>query len=185
MISEQARSGFDYIFRKAITANVVISSDDNCEIEIISDLQEINENEFVVLTISSASFRFFTLFHFNSNTETESYFTKSSEFTSEAGEKNSFRDALLEFCNMCCGFVVRELHKNYHFLGMSTPYVLVKRCSTFISELNPGVVKHYRITINHSVILHVTLCICDYDIVNFKVDTTEIEDDSTGELELF
>ncbi|MGZ5576488.1 MAG: hypothetical protein ACXWEV_06365 [Methylobacter sp.] len=184
MISEQAQSGFDHIFKKAMLANIAASSDDICEIESVNDPEEINEDEFSVLTISSTSFRFVTLFHFNSNAATESYFIKSSSHHAEAGDNSAFRDAFQEFCNICCGAMNRELHKSYHFLGMSTPYVLLRQCSSFIQALDPGYVKHYRITINHSLVLHATLCVCDYGAVDFKVDTSE-DEDNTGELELF
>lgn len=184
MISEQAQSGFEHIFKKAVQASILASPDDSCEIESVDKLEEIFEEEFAVLTITSTFFRNLTLFHFNSDATTENYFLKSSDHNAETEEGSKFRDAFLEFCNMCCGVMNRELHKYYHFLGMSTPYVLLRPCLDFISALNPGYVRHYRITINHSIVLHATLCICDYDAVNFTVDTTE-EEDNTGELELF
>jgi len=163
-------------------ANIAASPDDFCEIEFVNDPEEINEGEFSVLTISSPFFRFLTLFHFNSSEATESYFVKTPN--TETENNSAFRDAFLEFCNICCGVMNRELHKNYHFLGMSTPYVLLKNCSHFISALNPGHVQHYRITINHSLVMHATLCICNYGVVDFKADTSD-DDDNTGELELF
>jgi len=183
MISAQAQSGFDHIFKKAVLANISSSNDDNCEIEAIDNLEGINEDEFVVLTISSTFFRFLTLFHFNSNDDaTRNYFLRN--VNREAGDNSAFLDAFQEVCNICCGVMNRELHKSYLFLGMSTPYVLLRQCVPFVSALNPGYVKHYKITINHSLALHATLCICDYDVVDFTVDTSA-DEDTTGELELF
>lgn len=182
MISEQAQSGFDHIFKKAVLANISSSTEDFCEIEPVADMEGISEDEFAVLTISSTIFRFLVLFHFKSDDATRNYFVKSSNL--EVADNRAFRDAFQEFCNICCGVMNRELHKNYHFLGMSTPYMLLRQCSPFISALDPGYVKHYRITINNSLTLHATLCVCDYDVVDFTVDTSEAED-NTGELELF
>ncbi|TAN71834.1 MAG: hypothetical protein EPN17_00345 [Methylobacter sp.] len=183
MISERAQSSFDHIFKKAVLANISSSADDNCEIESVDDLEEISEDEFVVLTISSTFFRLLVLFHFNGNDDaTKNYFLKNSNL--EAGDNNTFLDAFQEVCNICCGVMNRELHKSYLFLGMSTPYILLRQSVPFVSALNPGHVKHYRITINHSLELHATLCVCDYDIVDFAVDTSA-DEDSTGELELF
>ncbi len=185
MISEDAKSGFDFIFQRAIKANIVASADDVCEIELVSDSKEICEVEFAVFTTTSTAFRLLTLFHFNSNDKTENRFSHRSEHSyDDAGEGSTFRDNFLEFGNVCCGAVSRELHNIYHFLGMSTPYVLLKRCSTFISDLNPGYVKHYKVTVNDSFVIHATLCVFDYGILDFKVDRTEVEE-STGELELF
>jgi len=182
MISKQAESGFEFIFKKSVLANMPTSADDCCEIEAVNDQEEINEDEFAVLTISSTYFRFLVLFHFKSNEATKSYFAKNADLEAEGG--NAFRDAFQEFCNICCGAMNRELHKNYHFLGMSTPYVLLRQCSPFISALDPGYVQRYRITINNALMLHATLCVCDYDDVDFEVDT-RADDDDTGELELF
>jgi len=94
------------------------------------------------------------------------------------------RTATLEFCNVCCGTMNREFLKYYPYLGMSTPYVLLKASTDFISVLNPGYVNHFRIVINDSVVLHATLCICNFGCVDFKEDASIIEED-TGELELF
>ncbi len=182
MISEQAQNGFDYIFEKAVLANISSSAENLCEIKPVHDIEGISEDEFAVLTISSTFFRFLILFHFKSDDATRNYFVKSSNL--EVADNSAFRDAFQEFCNICCGAMNRELHKNYHFLGMSTPYVLLRQCSPFISALDPGYVKHYSITINNSLMLHATLCVCDYDDVDFKVDTSE-DEDNTGELELF
>lgn len=187
MISEQAKTGFDRIFRKALLANIIESADDVCEIEAINDLDEISEDDFVILTITTTFFRLLTLFHIDNtidNTdEIENYFVNSS-CLSEAKDCTEVRDAIMEFCNICCGVMNRELHKYYHFLGMSTPYMLSKPSLDFISALNPGHVKHYRITINHSLVLHATLCICDYGDIDFTVGILG-DEDNTGELELF
>lgn len=182
MISEQAQIGFDLIFKKAVMANITTSPDDTCDIEPMHDTGEICEHNFSVLTISSPSFRLLTLFYFNSDDATRKHFTGDANNTD--GDTIAFNDALMEFCNIFCGAMNRSLNKNYQFLGMSTPYVLLTPSLHFISALKPGYLKHYRITINSSLILHATVCVCDYETVDFTVDTNEVED-NTGELELF
>ena len=184
MLSEQAKFGFDYIFKKAVMANITTSSDDSCEIESIDNLEEINEDEFAVLTISSPTFRLLALFHFKNNTAIENYFVKNYNCNTETENKKTFRDAFQEVCNICCGVINRELHKDFYFLGMSTPYMLFSQCLPFISLLDSGFIKHYKITINQSLILYATLCICDYGIIDFSISTTE-DKENTGELELF
>ncbi|MDO9104965.1 MAG: hypothetical protein Q7U57_08385 [Methylovulum sp.] len=184
MISGQAKSSFDHLFEKSVMANIVASTDDSCEIQPIGDPEEISEDEFVVLTISSPFFRVMACFHFSNDNSTVSHFAKRSNLDAEAIDNSAFRDAFLEFCNICCGTIQRDLHKHYQYLGMSTPYVLLKTCLSFISTLEPGYVRHYRITINHSLVLHATLCVCDYGVVDFEVDTSAAIED-TGELELF
>ena len=183
MITTQAQSGFEHIFKKAVTSNLM-SADDHCDIQCC-EAAEYNETEFAILTVSSPIFRFLAIFHFDSNESTQRYFSKQSG----NGMANSFdnaacHDAFLEFCNLCCGSMNRDFLNFYPYLGMSTPYVLLKESSSFISALEPGYLKHYRIAINHALILHATLCVCDYGMVDFKVDENNLVED-TGELELF
>lgn len=179
MISEYAQNGFDFIFKKAVLSTIPKGTEDICEIEIIGKIHEIKEPEFSVLTIATTSFRALTLFHFNSKDPTHNGFERG-----DIGESSTFRDSFLEFCNMCSGAMVRDLHPHCHFMGMSTPYVLKSHCLDYITSLNPGFTRHYRIVLNNSYTIHATLCVCNYGVVDFKVDTTEVEE-STGELELF
>jgi len=184
MISEQAQNSFNHLFKAAVMANFSASNDDSCDIVPINNHEEITETEFSVLTITSSCFRFLTLLHFESNEATINYFAKDSAALNENNDSPVFLDAILEFCNMACGTMNRTLHHHYHFTGMSTPYVLTRPSLEFISALEPGYLKHYRITINLSLVLHATLCICNYGSVDFTVDTSEAQD-SIGELELF
>lgn len=162
----------------------LVSIDDDCQIKP-SDLTEADEKEFAVLTVSSPIFRFMVIFHFSINEYTQSYFTKQTVTSTLMLLDNAVcHDAFLEFCNLCCGSMNREFLKFYPYLGMSTPYVLMKECSSHISVLEPGYLNNYKIIINQSLILHATLCVCDYGDVDFKVDTNDLIED-TGELELF
>jgi hypothetical protein len=67
---------------------------------------------------------------------------------------------------------------------MSTPYTLSSRCIAFLGELKPGYLSRYAITINGSVKLHATLCVCEYALLDFAVDMTAAQEE-TGGLELF
>lgn len=183
MISNQAQSGFEYIFKKAVTSNLV-SSTDFCEIRNC-EFTEPDETEFAILTVSSPVFRFFTIFYFNVDDIAQDYFCNRPQNTSSHILDNIVcHDAFLEFCNLCCGAMNRELIKHYPYLGMSTPYVLLKKSSDFIHSLNPGYLKHFQLVINEVLILHATLCVCDFGVVDFRVEVNAIEDD-TGGLELF
>jgi hypothetical protein len=187
MISEQAQSSFNHIFKSAVMSNFSDSYNNSCEIEPISDHKEITEAEFSVLTITSSSFRFLTLLHFDNNESTIKYFTNHSieeDGSDENHANNDFIDGLLEFCNLTCGAMNRNLHAHFSHSGMSTPYVLTRPCLDFVYDLDPGYIKHFRITINLSLVLHATLYICNYDVVDFAVDTSKA-DESTGNLELF
>ena len=184
MISEQAQSSFNHIFKSAVMSNFSDYYNDSCEIEPITEHKEITEAEFSVLTITSSSFRFLTLLHFDRNESTIKYFANNAIEDDENTNSNEFIDGILEFCNLTCGTMNRNLNAHFTYSGMSTPYVLTRPCLDFVYALDPGYIKHFRITINLSLVLHATLYICNYDDVDFAVDTSKA-DESTGELELF
>jgi hypothetical protein len=54
----------------------------------------------------------------------------------------------------------------------------------FISELKPAYVTQHIIGINNDVSLFATLCLSAYAPIDFKVDTTVVEEE-TGMLEMF
>lgn len=78
----------------------------------------------------------------------------------------------------------QELLHYFPDLGMSTPYVLSARCLGHLPELKPGLLSSYSITLNGSVQLAATVCVCAHAPNDFVADTSAIEE-SSGELELF
>ena len=165
MISEEAQSSFAHIFKSAVTTNFCDYYNAMCEIDVIDDHKEITETEFSVLTITSTSFRFLTLLHFDTNESTIKYFANGSITDQEhENDNDAFLDQILEFCNLACGAMNRHLNDHY-------------------TDLNPGYIKHYRITINPSLILHATLCVCNFGNVDFSIDKSKA-DEITGELQM-
>jgi hypothetical protein len=69
-------------------------------------------------------------------------------------------------------------------LGMSTPYVLNARCLPHLHELKPGLLSSYSVTLNGTVRLAATVCVCAHAPIDFIADTGALEETS-GELELF
>lgn len=184
MISQQAKEGLDQIFRNAVASNFVISTDDSCDIESIRDESEIDQQKFAVLTISASAFRILTLFYFSDNDAVHLYFTKAARNQSDSSHSRHFQDTFLEVCNLCCGSFNRQLQNYFPSLGMSTPYVLLHECLTYITVLNLGYIKHFKITLNGGLTLHASLCVSDYGELDFKLDSRQISE-NTGELELF
>ncbi len=178
MISEQALKGVDRIFTQA-AANLVMSPSDSIVIEQLarSGLVATPEKQIVVLTVASYTFRLLTIFHVGDDRETVDYFTR-------AKPARSFKEAFGEIGNLCCGAINRQLGKHFLHTGMSTPYFLESRCLAFLDELKPSHVARYRITINDSLVLHATLCLCAYAAIDFHVES-ELAAETTGELELF
>lgn len=179
MISQQAKQGVEYIFLKAAKASLVLDPGDTCDVAPISDAKvaEFPEKKIIVLTISSFLFRLLTIIHINEDAATTAYFKR------EASDK-SLTEVVSELGNLCCGAMNRELLHHFGHLGMSTPYVLGRESMAFLKELKPGHVAAYALTINDSVQMHVTLCLCENAPIDFVVDTSAAEEE-TGALELF
>jgi len=80
VISEQAKEGTDFIFNKAVKANLLLGADDT--IEVVRELEkppaEFPEQTIIVLTISSFLFRLLTFFHINDDAPTREYFCRGS-----------------------------------------------------------------------------------------------------------
>ena len=183
MLSEQAKTSFDAIFKQSLTKNL----SGQCTIETITDTVNLSENEFVLLTIVAPVFKFLTLFYINTDESVKSFFL--SEVDSEKRDVNDvnndqFRDSYLEFVNVFCGVMNQYLLKYFNYLGTSTPYILKRECATALSLLNPGYLRHFKVTVNDSIIFHITLSVFDFADLDFKASFDEIEHTS-GELELF
>ena len=179
MISEQAKEGVNFIFTKAVKANLTIESSDQIEVVQLADAgcADIPGKNIVVLTISSYLFRLLIIFHIDADRATEGYFTK---FQTE----RTFHEVFGEFGTLCVGAMNREMCNHFLHLGMSTPYVLESRSLPFLNELKPGYIARHQIGINNAISLHATLCLCAYAPIDFRVDTNAVEEE-TGSIELF
>jgi hypothetical protein len=180
VISAHARDSFDRIFRKAAQARLPLNAGDLCEITPMADASVgVSKNtQVVVLTISSIVFRLLLIVHFDEDDSTRGYYLK------DATEERHFQEAFLEICNLCCGAMNQELLRYFPDLGMSTPYVLNARCLPHLHELKPAWLSSYSITLDGSVRLAATVCVCAHAPLDFVADTSAVEETS-GELELF
>lgn len=178
-VSESARHAVDHVFAKAARANLAMDAADAIDIERLpgTSIVETPEANIFVLTISSYLFRLLTVFHVDPEGATAAYFCRG-----EAGQ--TFQEAFGEVGNLCCGAMNRELGKHFLHTGMSTPNMLGRGCVVHLNELKPDYVSRHAITINGGIVMHVTLCLCAYAPIDFRVDpAAEIEE--TGALELF
>lgn len=193
MISAHARDSFERILQKAVTTRLTRSPDAFCEIVPIKDARaadvttsgEISANvpptkhhdNVVVLTISSLVFRMLLVLHFDENDATTAYYLGDDE-------DKAFREVFLELSNLCCGVINQELLPYFPDLGMSTPYVLSARCVPHLTQLKPNHLASWAITLDDSVQLAATLCVCANAPIDFVADVN-MADESSGELEMF
>lgn len=179
MISGHAKDSIERIFCKAVKSRMIRQTDDVCEIVPVGErgAHSMPDANVVVLTISGLVFRLLLIVHFVEDERTREY------FASDVPER-PFLEDFLEICNLCCGAVNQELLQYFPDLGMSTPYVLSARCVSYLEALKPDLVATYSVTINDSVALGATLCMCAHAPIDFVAETGVVEDTS-GELELF
>jgi hypothetical protein len=179
VISADAQNSFDRIFRKAAQARLPIDTSDLCGIVPIANASAgaTKNTQVVVLTISSIVFRMLLILHFDEDDTTHRYYLKDND-------ERPFQEVFLEICNLCCGAMNQELLSYFPDLGMSTPYVLNAQCLPHLHELKPGLLSSYSVTLNDSVRLAATVCVCAHAPIDFVADTSATEETS-GELELF
>jgi len=189
VISAHARDSFERILHKAARTRLARSADAPCEIAPLAVQQadasdtttnielKVRHTNVVVLTISGIDFRMLLVLHFDEDDATRAYFVGDDQ-------EKSFREAFLEISNLCCGAINQELLGYFPDLGMSTPYVLSARCVPHLMQLKPNHLASWDITLDGSVSLAATLCVCAHAPLDFNADVS-VTQDSGGELEMF
>lgn len=184
MISQQAKDAFDFLLQSTLKGGMCPSSEDRCEVSIIDDIKEAKEKKVVLLTVSSYVFRVMTMVYFTLNKETKAHFAAINRVDPESMSDSDYLDVICECGNIFCGALNRELAQHFPHLGMSTPNVLDRECVDYLSELDAGYIRHFKLVINDSFTMHASLCVCEFADIDFTVDMTKTEE-SNGELELF
>jgi hypothetical protein len=179
VISAHAKDSIERILFKAAKSRLIADASDHCEIvpAHAHGAPAMPNANLVVLTISGIAFRLLLILHFEEDERTRQYFIK------EESER-SFLEVFFEICNLCCGAVNQELLHYFPDLGMSTPYVLSANCMPYLEALKPELLTSYAITINSTVSLGATICVCAHAPIDFVADVSAVED-TGGELELF
>ena len=177
MIRSNAQDSFGRIFRKAARTRLARHAEDTCHISTAAEGDTLSGEDALILTISSIAFRLLLVLRFDESDAARTYFTGE-------GTGRSFEEARLEIGNLCCGALNQELLQVFPDLGMSTPYVVSARCLPYLDVLKPGYVAAYAVTINDTVRLDATVCVCAHAPLDFVAEVSD-EVESGGELELF
>lgn len=179
MITNRAKKSVHQIFLKAAGSRLVVDPGDVCHIELLESnlASEIDKRNIVVLTISSISFKVFFALHVDDDAVTRTYFLK------EMNDRQ-LGEVFTEIANLCCGAINQELIRYFPILGMSTPSILSGFCVSFLRDLKHEHLLSYAITINDSVRIFATICICAYAPIDFDYQEKNVEA-VVGELELF
>lgn len=182
MISAHAKESFDRIFQQAACSRLVTGAEGVCEIRPLSELAPgeaglAGTHRVAVLTISSLSFRLLVALHIGDDAATRAYFAG-------AGDVRPHTDAFMEAANLCCGAMNQALVEYFPDLGMSTPYLLTNGSLAHWRALRPQHAAFYALTIDTTVRLAATVCVCANAPVDFVAHGTQVEE-AGGELELF
>lgn len=179
LVSPQSKERLDRAFQKAARTCLARSETDSCDFaQADPKHSEVAIGEQLVLvTISSFTFRLLVIFHLHESEQTREYFIG-------AAAGRTLEESFYEVANMCCGALNREIAQQYAHLAMSIPFTLAGPCVGYLRELRPQHICDYLITLNQSVQVRVTLCMCCS--VPFELSSTEVESEPvSGELEMF
>jgi hypothetical protein len=178
-MSEQTKQSIAQAFDRAARAGLVREPGDLFEIAVADGRKsaELPGEKLLVITISSFVFRLLTIFRIAEIPAVRTYYVR-------GAADQTVAEAFAEFANLCCGALSRELSGHVPHLAMSIPYTLNGRCMALLGELKPQYLTSYEITINESVKLQATLCMCCYAPVDIAVGSLAVEENS-GELQLF
>jgi hypothetical protein len=186
MITQSAQTALESLLVLSLRKSLAVMPEDRCEVSEASDAEDFPESRVVVLTSSSYVFRVMVLIYFDDDERTRAHFARRVHASAQEFDHQAFVDALCEAANMCSGGFNRELTQFYPHIGLSTPNILERRCADHIAALNAGLVRHFRVDINGVSLFHASMCVCDYDTMDFSyVPVAQEEAVSDGELELF
>lgn len=150
------------------------------------NLDNINTNEFFVLTMSSQLFRVFIFVHFTKNADTDKYVSSVLNLTSGKLDEDKFYDYLGEVGNAFLGSIKRDIGKYVPSLGMSTPNRLGKDCLKYMKALDANFEAHASATYDTTPLFYSSVYIVADEELNIHVDRHSHEEEvDSGELELF
>lgn len=188
MISRNARESFNHLFVQGFKGAMVTEPQDFFDASLAADLSAVKDTQCVAITVSSYLFRLMVLVYFTPQAPTTSYFSRANrvaalDLSDVALIDAALTDAVCEFVNMSCGAMSRDLSRVFPNIGMSTPNIIDKECSSSLGRLHWGHIQHFKLEINKGVHFFASLCVSDYADLDFLINTPPVE--VSGELELF
>jgi hypothetical protein len=183
MISRNARESFNHLFVQGFKGAMVTEPHDLFDVSLAADLSAVGDTKCVAITVSSYLFRLMVLVYFTPQASTTSYFSRANRIAASDLSDAALTDAVCEFANMSCGAMSRDLSRVFPNIGMSTPNIIDKECSSSLGRLHWGHIQHFKLEINKGMHFFASLCVSDYADLDFLINTPPVE--VSGELELF
>jgi len=186
LVNEEFKNEIKRTFKASYEEAVSASSDSaDWYIKEISNLKDINESEFYVLTMSSQLFRIFILLHFSKRDSTEQYVCDVLKINPSNMDDDKFYDYLGEVGNSFLGSVKRDIGRIVPSLGMSTPNRLNKDCLKYMKSLNTDFEAHAVAEYQDQPLFYASVYLVADDELNFQITRNHIDDVDSGELEMF
>ena len=177
LFSEHSRQGLTSTLERCARSTLVRSENAVCQIALEPAGTVLRGDPLVVITTTSFAFRLLTMFHVDDTEANRAYFVPT-------GSTLTLQEGFAEFANLCCGALNRELSPLYPHLAMSIPCTLRAQCIEHLPQLKPEYTSHFTVTIDDSVKVGVTLCMCCSAAVEIPVQLNTVQQTS-GELEMF
>jgi hypothetical protein len=178
LFSDQSKLGLSGVFERCARSTVVRSAQDVCDVASGSSGVPLADGPVLIITTSSFSFRLVTIFHLDDNDANRHYFVPD-------GSESSLQEGFAEVANLCCGAVNRAMSELFPHMAMSIPCGLSARCVEHLAQLKPEYTARFGITINDTVKVGVTLCMCCTAPVDIPLTLSNTTQQSSGELEMF
>lgn len=184
VVSDRARSGFDQFVAQAAKNSL---SKAGAELLAIPDDDAVaSEPDVVLFTVSSYMFRVLFFMHFSKNANTRNYFATLANASDDEMVGERFLDTVVEYGNLFCGALNRDLAQFFPHLGMSTPCILTRNSVEHIGAVHPAFTRRYRVESTPAVELHFTLAVCAFVDLDFAFEPGVVqEEEVSGELEMF
>lgn len=183
MISEQSRRNLELAFHQALRVNLVRGTGDDCDIVPV-DCERLGDHpgdKRLFLTLSSFVFRLLVIFRIVQTPATVAYYAPGA-----AAQSQALDEVFAEVANMCGGALSRQLSGSFPHLAMSTPHAVSGRCMAFLGDLKPQYLASYLVSINHTVQIQATLCLCCSAPIEVALSAAATEaEQNVGELEFF
>jgi hypothetical protein len=180
VLSDQSRQNLIEVFERAARASLLRSEEHSWNISreaANAAAAPAGSGPLLVITTSSFRFRLLTIFSVPDSEANRAYFIP-------AGSELTIHEGFAEVANLCCGALNREISNIYSHLAMSVPSRLSSECLGHLTVLAPAFISRSLISINGTVQVGVTLCMCCTAPVEIPALTVAAEQ-ASGALEMF
>jgi len=186
LVNEEFKNEIKRTFKASYEEAICAGSDGtDWHIKDKSNLNDIEESEFFVLTMSSQLFRIFILMHFSKQASTEQYVCDILKINPSNMDEEKFYDYLGEVGNSFLGSVKRDIGRFIPSLGMSTPNRLNKDCLKYMKSLNTDFEAHAVAEYQDQPLFYASVYLVADDELNIEITRNQIEEVDSGELEMF